>query len=126
MQQVTMLAMSEPVQLDADKLEELYEQLGDVAAEDVVCRAMEELAVKLAQVDRLYRSRQIEEMRKTARSMGAIAGQVGMNMLARVASDVMRCVDTGDATALAAVVQRLMRTGESSLMQIWQAQDLSL
>ncbi|WP_439111323.1 hypothetical protein [Lentibacter sp.] len=126
MQQVTMLAMSEPVQLDADKLEELYEELGDVAAEDVVCRAMEELAVKLAQVDRLYRSHQIEPMRKTARSMGAIAAQVGMNMLARVAADVTRCVDAGDATALAAVVQRLMRTGESSLTQIWQAQDLSL
>ena len=126
MQQVTMLAMSEPVQLDADKLEELYEELGDVAAEDVVCRAMEELAVKLAEVDRLYRSHQIEPMRKTARAMGAIAAQVGMNMLARVAADVTRCVDADDATALAAVVQRLMRTGESSLTQIWQAQDLSL
>ena len=78
MKQVTMLAMSEPAQLDAEKLEQLYEELGDSAAEDVVCRAMEELAVKLAQTDRLYRSGQIAEMRKTVRSMGAIAGQIGM------------------------------------------------
>ena len=40
MKQVTMLAMSEPAQLDAEKLEQLYEELGDSVAEDVVCRAM--------------------------------------------------------------------------------------
>ena len=126
MKQVTMLAMSEPAQLDAEKLEQLYEELGDSAAEDVVCRAMEELAVKLAQTDRLYRSGQIAEMRKTVRSMGAIAGQIGMGTLARVAGDVLACVDANDGTALAAVLQRLMRMGESSLTQIWQLQDLSL
>jgi len=126
MKQVTMLAMSEPAQLDAEKLEQLYEELGDSAAEDVVCRAMEELAVKLAQTDRLYRSGQIAEMRKTVRSMGAIAGQIGMGTLARVAGDVLACVDANDGTALAAVLQRLMRMGESSLTQIWQLQDLSI
>ena len=57
MKQVTMLAMSEPAQLDAEKLEQLYEELGDSAAEDVVCRAMEELAVKLAQTDAQVRSK---------------------------------------------------------------------
>ena len=126
MKQVTMLAMSEPAQLDAEKLEQLYEELGDSAAEDVVCRAMEELAVKLAQTDRLYRSGQIAEMRKTVRSMGAIAGQIGIGTLARVAGDVLACVDANDGTALAAVLQRLMRMGESSLTQIWQLQDLSI
>ena len=125
MKQVTMLAMSEPIELNAETLEGLYAELGDTAAEDIICRAMEELAVKLAQVDRLYRSHQIDMMRKTVRSMSAIAGQIGMSMLARVAGDVLRCVDAGDSTALAAVVQRLMRAGESSLTEIWQAQDLS-
>ena len=126
MKQVTMLAMSEPAQLDAEKLEQLYEELGDSAAEDVVCRAMEELAVKLAQTDRLYRSGQIAEMRKTVRSMGAIAGQIGMGTLARVAGDVLACVDANDGTALAAVLQRLMRMGESLLTQIWQSGSFDL
>ena len=80
----------------------------------------------IAQTDRLYRSGQIAEMRKTVRSMGAIAGQIGMGTLARVAGDVLACVDANDGTALAAVLQRLMRMGESSLTQIWQLQDLSI
>ncbi|WP_438990813.1 hypothetical protein [Lentibacter sp.] len=126
MTEVRMLAMSEPVELDADTLEQLYEALGDAAAEDVVCRAMEELAVKLAQADRLYRSGQIGEMRKVVRSMGAIAKQIGMIRLAVVAEDLVGCVEAQDSVALAAVLQRLMRTGEGSLTEIWQLQDLSI
>ncbi|MBU2981587.1 hypothetical protein KO498_07130 [Lentibacter algarum] len=118
--------MSEPVQLDADKLEELYEQLGDSAAEDVVCRAMEELAVRLAQAERLYRAGKVPDMRKCVRSLGAIATQVGMSALTRVARDVVACIDSCDANALAAVHQRLLRTGESSLTEIWELQDMSI
>lgn len=121
-----MLAMKEPVQLDADKLEQLFDQLGDRAAEDVVCRAMEELAVRLAQAERLYRAGNVADMRKCVRSMGAIATQIGMGMLTRVANDVVACIDACDTNALAAVHQRLLRTGESSLTEIWELQDLSI
>ncbi len=121
-----MLAMKEPVRLDADKLEELYDQLGDTAAEDVVCRAMEELAVRLAQAERLYRDGKVADMRKCVRSLGAIATQIGMGMLTRVANDVVSCIDTCDVNALAAVHQRLLRMGESSLTEIWELQDLSI
>ena len=126
MEQVTLLAMKEPVQLDADKLEELFEQLGDSAAEDVVCRAMEELAVRLAQTERLYRAGKVPDMRKCVRSLGAIATQIGMSALTRVANDVVSCIDSCDANALAAVLQRLLRTGESSLTEIWDIQDMSI
>ena len=37
---------AENVRLDPDKLGELYSQLGEAGAEDVVCRAIEELAVR--------------------------------------------------------------------------------
>jgi len=123
---VTVLAQNETVRLDADRLEDLYTQLGDVSAEDVVCRAMEELAVRLAQTERLYREHRHEEMRKSARSLVAIAEQIGMTMLARVASTVTQCIDDGDPIALAAVLARLLRIGERSLTEIWDLQDLSV
>lgn len=121
-----MLAMKEPARLDADKLEELYDQLGDAAAEDVVCRAMEELAVKLSQAERLFRAGQMAEMRKCVRALSAIATQVGMSMLTHIGRDVIACIDACDDTALAAVHQRLLRAGESSLTEIWDLQDLSV
>lgn len=126
MANVTILAQSEAVSLDEAKLEALYSQLGDVSAEDIVCRAMEELAVKLAQAERLYREGRREEMRKTARSIAAISEQIGMLMLARVALQVTQCIESGDETALAAVLARLVRIGERSLTEIWELQDLSI
>ncbi|UYV37076.1 hypothetical protein N4R57_19255 [Rhodobacteraceae bacterium D3-12] len=126
MKNVTILAQSEAVRVDADKLEALYAQLGDVSAEDIVCRAMEELAVKLAQSERLYREGRRADMHKTARSIAAISEQIGMLMLARVAKQVTECIESGDEIALAAVLARLVRIGERSLTEIWELQDLSI
>ena len=121
-----MLAQNEAVSVDAEKLEALYRQLGDANAEDIVCRAMEELAVRLAQAERFYREGKRAEMRKSARSIAAISEQIGMMMLARVAGHVKTCIDDGDEIALAAVLARLIRTGERSLTEVWESQDLSV
>lgn len=118
-EQVTLLTQDEPVRLDRDRLGDLYARLGPVGAEDVVCRAMEELAVRLTQLDRAYRVGNTGEMRKGARSLAAIAEQLGMNTLARVGRDVAACIDSGDAVALAAVLARLLRSGERSLTAVW-------
>lgn len=126
MVKVTVLAQNEPVRLDADKLEAIYRQLGDAGAEDIVCRAMEELAVRLAQTERFYREGRRAEMGKSARSIVAIAEQIGMQMLACVAGHTKLCIDDGDEIALAAVLARLIRTGERSLSEIWELQDLSI
>lgn len=118
--------MMEQVRVDADKLGQLYAQLGDRGAEDVVCRAMEELAARLGHADQHYRSADHAALRKNARSLAAIADQVGMHLLARVAQDVIGCVDSGDAVALGAVLARLVRVGERSLFAVWDLQDMSL
>jgi hypothetical protein len=125
-EQVTFLATSETVRLDQDQLNGLYQQLGDVAAEDVVCRAIEELAVRLAYSERMYRENDGANMRKSVRSMVAIADQIGMHSLSRVAHDVTQCIDDNDQIALAATLARLLRIGERSLTAVWDLQDLSI
>lgn len=126
MDQILVLTQEEPVRLDPDRLSELYARLGDAGAEDVVCRAMEEIAVRLSHTERLYRQERLREMCKSARSLVAIAEQVGMNALARVAGDVTDCIDAEDTVALAATLSRLLRVGERSLTAIWDLQDASL
>lgn len=124
--QVRVLAQNEAVRLDPDRLEALYAQLGEAGAEDVVCRAMEELAVRLSMIERLYRQDRTDEMRKAARSLMGIADQIGMHTLCRVAGDVTGCIDAGDPVALAAVLTRLLRIGERSLTEIWDMQGMHL
>lgn len=116
----------EPVNVDQERLGGLYADLGPDAAENIVCRAMEELALRLSHCDRLYRRSDWNDLRKSARSLIAIAEQIGMHKLARVAGDVTNCIDAQDDVALASTLGRLMRTGEASLTAIWDLQDITI
>jgi len=122
---VTALQPAERVRLDADRLETLYTQLGARGAEDVVCRALEEIAARLARAERDYRAARFDEMRKGCRGLIGMAEEVGMARVARVARDVTACIDAGDGTALGATFARLLRIAERSLCEIWDMQDSS-
>ena len=123
---VTAIKHSESVRLDRDRLQGLYRQLGDSGAEDVVCRAIEELAVRLSSCEHHWREGKGPDLRKAARSLSAIADQIGMTELVRVASDIVRTVDSQDQVATAATVFRLIRVGERSLTAVWDLRDLSI
>lgn len=123
---VCTLVLNETVRLNPDRLGSLYRQLGEAGAEDVVCRAIEELALRLTHCERQWRQHDRPGLRKNARSLIAIADQVGMSALARVAGDVTAAVDAGDAPAVAATLFRLIRVGERSLTAVWDLQGLSV
>lgn len=125
-EQITTLVLVEPIRLNPDQLGELYCQLGEAGAEDVICRAIEELAVRLTHCDRLWRRNEQEALRKSVRSLIAISDQIGMTTLARVARDVTHTIDVGDSVAEAATLSRLIRIGERSLTAVWDLQDLSV
>ena len=116
----------EMVQLDNVRLKELYLQLGPNGAENVISRAMEELAVRLAKVSRAYGSGRLDEVQKVAHSIAGIADQIGMSVLGGVAKDVALLTKRNDGAALAATAARLSRLGERSLMAVWELQDLSV
>ncbi|MEM9575500.1 MAG: hypothetical protein AAF999_00660 [Pseudomonadota bacterium] len=126
MDQVLKIRLKETVHVDQDKLGALYAELGEAAAEDVVCRAMEELALRLSHCSRLHSAGQWEELRKCARSLIAISEQIGMLVLARVAHDVLEALDAHDVPAVAATLSRLLRIGEQSLTAIWDLQDITI
>lgn len=123
---IVTLSQDEHVRLDQEHLSTLYHQLGDASAEDVVCRAIEELAVRLSVCERLWRARDMRDLRKSARSLVAIAEQIGMVALAGVAQDVTDTIDNEDAVATGATLFRLIRVGERSLTAIWDQREFSL
>jgi hypothetical protein len=126
MQQITQLRPAEQVDLDHNQLSTLYSQLGPAGAEDVVCRAMEELALRLSHCERLFRISNWAELRKSARSLVAIADQIGMTGVSSVAHAVTDCIDSKNDVAVVATMHRLMRIGEGSLTAIWELQDMTI
>lgn len=126
MEQVIILSPPVRIRLDIGQLDQLVEQLGDAGAEDILCRAMEELAHRLQGCEALYRAGEFKPLRKQVRSLIAIAEQIGMTSLATGAAHVVQALDHGDPVALAATLARLMRVGDQSLSEIWDLQDLSV
>ena len=122
-EQVTALKPGERVRLDTARIETLYRKLGERGAEDVVCRALEEIAARLAEAERDYRAARFDRMRKSCRGLVGMADEVGLPLMARVARDVTACIDAGDANALAASFARLLRIAERSLCEIWDTPD---
>ncbi|KUF09477.1 hypothetical protein AVJ23_17705 [Pseudoponticoccus marisrubri] len=112
--------------MDRDQIEALCTDLGPHAAEDVVCRAMEELAHRLCLIEEKARRGTREELYKNLRVLAAIADQIGLASLSHVAHDVMACIELGDLVAEAATLARLARTGERSLIDIWETDAFSI
>jgi hypothetical protein len=123
---VLRLKIEEPVSLDRDQLEVLYDSLGPVGADMVVNHALEELAATLARAGKQYRDGRMDDLRGSLRTLVQVARQVGMTVLARVARDVLELSDTYDAAAFGATMSRLERIGEASLIAAWDLQDVTI
>jgi hypothetical protein len=112
--------------MDRAQIETLCTDLGPHAAEDVVCRAMEELAQRLCHLQQQALAGPREDLHKGLRALAAIADQIGMCSLRKVALDVMACIELGDAVAEAATLARLARIGERSLNALWDLNEFSV
>ena len=123
---VLRLVHREQVRFDPAMLASLYAQLGTRAAERMIACAMEELALRAVALNALPAD-DVAAVRKGARSIQAIAAQVGMDSLARVARHVVQCAAAdADEVALSATRARLMRVADHSLTAIWGEEDLSV
>ena len=97
---------------------------GPIGAEDLVSRAMEELAVLLARLKTAYEAKNIDNITMHATTIRNISNHIGMDQLAKVAETVITLADSHDAASLAAVTARLHRLGECSLLAVWDISDV--
>ena len=121
---IVQLTLDEKARLDRDQLEVLYVQLGPAGADKLVNHALEELAVALARVEKHHKAGRMIDVQQGVKGVVTIAQQIGMTTLARVARDVQELSDTTDGAAYCAAMARLGRIGESSLMAVWDIQDI--
>ena len=123
---IVQLRLEEPVRLDQDQLEMLVLQMGPQGADQMVSHAMEELAVMMARLERHHRNGDLHKVQEGVKGLVAIAQKVGMTTLARVGRDVLFLMDGHDSAAYAAALARLVRIGESSLVAVWDLQDMRI
>ena len=123
---VTALRPKERVRLDAEPIASIYRNLGTSSAEQVVSRALGELALTLAGLVEQVRRRELAELGRGLRRLQRMADHLGMISLGLIAAETRICMDRADATAFAAVWARLIRMAEASLSPDKELLDQSL
>lgn len=111
---------------DEDTLNALSRDLGPSVAENILCRALEDIAVRLVQMRQEYADGDERALRKSVRSLIPIVEQVGLPGLSAIAGDVLICIDRGEGVALAATLCRLLRSSELAISCAELGLDLSL
>ncbi|MDP3959969.1 MAG: hypothetical protein Q8Q26_07900 [Pseudorhodobacter sp.] len=112
---IAVLRPLERLRQDAEPVAVMYRDLGTAQAEQVVTRALGELALTMSGLAHQVRAHDLADLARQLRRLQRMAEQLGMISLGLVAGDVRRCLEGGDVTAFAAVWARLMRVAERSL-----------
>ena len=112
---VLALVPNERLRQDAEPIAAIYRNLGTQAAEQVVTRALAELALMTADVSRQVVAGEVDDLAHKLRRLQRMAQHLGMVSFAGIAGDARTCVDAEDQTAFAAVWARLLRVAERSL-----------
>jgi len=123
---VVELRQSERILIDAPRLEALFRQMGDRAAEGFVMDSIEDISDRLAEIELATRNSSLEDVPFKAGRVANLCDDIGLISLARVAGDLGAAATRGDLVAYRAVWERLVRIGDRSLAQVWELPGLSL
>lgn len=126
MEHLSVLAPKDDVHLDQAQLADLYMRMGPSEAEAILCRALEELAARLAKLEMYVAKNDAVQAAKIARGLVGIATQIGLIDLAQAARATANCYGRDDPVAQPAVLNRLIRVADRSLSEVWQSQDMTL
>lgn len=115
MEKVTALPLRERVRQDGEAIAAIYRNLGASAADQMVARALGELALAMAGIASQVQAVEIADLPRQLKTLQRMAENMGMTSLASVSQDARACIDRCDSTGFAAVWARLLRVAEGSL-----------
>ncbi|MGP3696803.1 hypothetical protein [Rhodobacter sp. NSM] len=112
---ITAMRPMDRIRQDAEPIAAMYREMGTKAAEQIVNRALGELALTIASVSQQVKTRELAELSRRLRRLQRMSENLGMVSLGLVAADARATFEAGDMIAFAAVWARLLRVAERSL-----------
>jgi hypothetical protein len=126
MNNVTALRPREVVRQDAEAIAVIYRNLGAPTAEQMVTRALGELALAMAGIAAQVKAHQLADLARQLTRLRRMAESLGLVSIGTVSEDARICLERSDATAFAAVWARLLRVAERSLAPDAEFADISV
>ncbi len=117
---IAYLSLRDVMRIDPEPLAQLHAALGAQGAEDVVCRALEDISHRLRRLVEDHAQGAPDKVARGARSIAAVAAQIGLRDLSVVAGHVLDCNGRDDPAALGATLARLFRVGKRAVNEIGQ------
>ena len=120
---VTVLQCNRNPAMDPGPLSEIYKDLGDKVAEETICRALEDLAIRLNRLQDMRAVAGFEDLTRQAQRMAAVADGIGLTEVATAARHVATCAGQHDGVALEATLCRLERGFDLAISHVWDFRD---
>jgi hypothetical protein len=99
MSNIVVFRPRERIRQDGEAIAALYRNLGTATAEQLVTRALGELALTMSGLDAQVRARDLADLTRQLRRLQRMAENLGMISLSAVAGDAGACLQSGDSTA---------------------------
>ena len=115
MGEIVPLRPREVVRQDVEAIALIYRNLGAPVAEQMVTRALGELALTMAGIAEKVRAQELRDLARQLGRLRRLAADLGLLTLATVAGDARTCLERAEGTAFSAVWARLLRVAERSL-----------
>lgn len=112
---VVVLRPIERPRQNIEQIASIYRSLGSDSAEQVVTRALGELAFMMSGLADRVKAHELGDMLRRLKRLQRMAENLGLVTLADVTQDLGKCLDRADATAFSAVWARLLRIAETTL-----------
>jgi hypothetical protein len=121
---VIVLQCVDPQQFDPMPLDRLFAEKNVDEAEEVVCRVLEDIAMRLDMLQQGRDQSDFAVMFKPARRIGLVAVQIGLTEVSVAAEHVVKCLEQADGVALEATLARLERGFDVAVSEVWNYRSL--
>lgn len=109
---------------DPSPLVRLFAERDAEDAEDIVCRMLEDIALRLDMLQRALAVSAFSKMRRPAVRIGVVADHIGLTEVSVAAGHVGTCIVQQDWIALDATMARLERAFDMAVSEVWNFRDL--
>ncbi|MEJ8562816.1 hypothetical protein QTO30_17410 [Yoonia sp. GPGPB17] len=121
---VVALSCHHQMHFDPVPLSRLFAERDMHEAEEIVCRMLEDIAMRLDMLQRAMAEQTFTTMERPARRIAAVADQLGLTEVAIAVGHVLTCLAQEDGIALDATMARLERSFDVAVSEVWEFRDL--
>ena len=109
---------------DPSPLVRLFAERDAEEAEEIVCRMLEDIAMRLDMLQRARAAQSFSTMQRPAVRIGTVADHIGLMEVSVAAGHVCACVAQKDWIALDATMARLERGFDIAVTEVWSFREL--